>query len=405
MAHLRHRYIQPLLKKGLQFKSLVGVFGHRQVGKTTILENLTGLYTTLDLSRELLRAEANPEAFLEELSRNHSQWPIAIDECQMSPALFPALKEFVRMHKKPGAFLLSGSVRFSSRKAIRESLTGRLLAYELLPFSISELMQKPLNTLAKDLMTADFRSFEFTNNKTIVGFQSNKEAQKYLANGGLPGLCFVRSDRDRFDLFDSQINLILDRDLRLVCEVRLPLSRLLNFVKILAENQNQPLNLTLLKKKTGISEATLKKILSGLESIFFIRVLPCKGDEKHPVIFLEDQGEAFHLASGRYDSMADLERIAFAHLRIPFVYEAGTRTDCFQYRKHGGAYVPFVFQQGKTTIGFICGSESKPSLSALKSAQSLKQFYPKVKVVYLHPQRDHHILNSDEVSLPIEYFF
>lgn len=194
-AHIRVRYVTPLIESGLRFKGLVGVFGHRQVGKTTLLEQLSRRYTTLDVSRELQRADSNPELFLQELSRNPKEWPTGIDECQSSPVLFPALKEFVRVHKNPGIFLLSGSVRFSSRKAIAESLAGRILTYELLPFSISELAQKPINTLASNLIGQNFRSFKFPQVK-CVGFEKHTAAQKYLKLGGLPGICFVRNELD-----------------------------------------------------------------------------------------------------------------------------------------------------------------------------------------------------------------
>lgn len=403
MPHIRARYVEPLLKKALKFKGIVGVFGHRQVGKTTLLEKLTTRYTTLDLPTELQRADANPVAFIEELSRLPKNWPVAIDECQLSPALFPVLKDFVRRNKQPGIFLLSGSVRFSSRKAIRESLTGRLLSYELLPFSISELDQKPINTLARDLLTADFNSVSFQT-KHVKSLKKRKDVSKYLSSGGLPGICFVRNNRDRADLLASQINLILDRDLRLVCDTDLSLNRLLTFVKILAENQNQPLNYAELKRRSRVSEPTLKKLLVGLEAIFFIRTIPTEGDEVRASIFFEDQGEAFYLSSGRFDSFADLERLAFSHLRIPFAYESGLRSELFQYRRRGGAYVPFVFRTENRVIGFICTLDEAPSLSAIRSGQSLKQSYPGAKVVYLHPGTQCKVLNSDEASLPIELF-
>ena len=55
------------------------------------------------------------------------------------PELFPALKEFVRLHKKPGQFLLTGSVRFSSRKANGESLTGRIVTIKIPPLGSGEI--------------------------------------------------------------------------------------------------------------------------------------------------------------------------------------------------------------------------------------------------------------------------
>ncbi len=406
MPHIRRRYIESILKNGLRHKGIVGVFGHRQVGKTTLLELLSKRYSTLDRRIELTRAEENPEAFLAGLYGGPGGGPAAIDECQLSPILFPELKEFVRNHKEPGIFLLSGSVRFSSRKAIRESLMGRILTYELLPFSVSELNQRPLNTLALDLMNClDLRRIDFRKyHSRAKGLARNKEAKKYLKLGGLPGLCFTRNERARIDLMESQLDLVLDRDLRLVCSTNLEPSRLRIVVQILAENQNQPLNLAEIARKTRISQPTLKKILAGLEAIFFVRQIPCEGDEARPILFFEDQGEAFYLSGKRYDEADDLERLAFAHLRIPFAYAPGLAFQCFQYRRQGGAYVPIAFKSGEKTIGFICSLTETPSLSAIRSAGSFLRSYPGSSVIHLHPFQKPSILGAREASLPMEYF-
>jgi AAA domain len=75
-----------------------------------------------------------------------------IDEAQLFPALFPALKAHVRINKRKGQFLLSGSVRFTSKADIRESLTGRIVSLELLPFTISGAAGVPLPDLRERLL-------------------------------------------------------------------------------------------------------------------------------------------------------------------------------------------------------------------------------------------------------------
>ncbi len=109
--------------------------------------------------------------------KNH---PAGIDECQPAPPLFPEVKEYVRTHKNPGQLILSGSVRFNSRKAIRGSLTGRMLSYELLPFSISEMEKKPLNRLVIDLLEANDFFKTPHSRKTDKGLRSHSIAKKYL---------------------------------------------------------------------------------------------------------------------------------------------------------------------------------------------------------------------------------
>ena len=407
MPHTRTRYIQPLLLNGLKHKGIVGVFGHRQVGKTTMLEQMASNYVTLDNSISLQQSLTAPENFL--LSHIEKSLPLAIDECQHSPALFPALKEYVRTHKRPGLFLLSGSVRFSSRKAIRESLTGRLLSYELLPFSISELTEKSLNTLPLDLLNCrGFSGLKLQSPKSDLFH--NVRAMQYLKLGGLPGICFMRNERNRNDLIESQLNLILDRDLRLVCDTSLALPSLKNLARILAQLQNTPLNLSELARKTKISVPTLRKIITGLEAIFLIRVLPCEGNEARPVIFFEDQGEATYLSSLRLSGesnfalslTADLERLAFAHLRIPFAYTPGLSWTVSQYRQQGGAYVPFVFRSANKALGFICMQEKQPSLSSARSAQSFLAQNPHAKLVYLHSGKEVKMMNERELALPLQ---
>ena len=48
MPHLRKRHLEAILRKALGFSAIVGIIGHRQVGKTTLLEGLCASYETLD---------------------------------------------------------------------------------------------------------------------------------------------------------------------------------------------------------------------------------------------------------------------------------------------------------------------------------------------------------------------
>lgn len=266
-----------------------------------------------------------------------------------------------------------------------------------------------MNTLASDLLCR--RGFAGLKLKPPSRtLDKNARAIRYLKTGGLPGTCFVRNDRDRNDLIESQINLILDRDLRLVCETSLPLSSLKTLIRHLAFLQNTPLNLAELARKTRISVPTLRKIIVGLEAVFFIRMVPCEGDEVRPVLFFEDQGEASYLCSQRLASeagsaaypVADLERLVFAHVRIPFAYAAGIPWELSQYRQQGGAYVPFVLRASNKILGLICMAESFPSLGALRSAASFLKKNGHAKIIYLHPGNNLDVINDRELVLPIE---
>jgi uncharacterized protein len=94
MAHLRKRHLSQLLKKIATGSPLVGVLGHRQVGKTTLLESIANQYLSFDDIEQLTKAETNPKLFLRELQ----ELGTAIDECQIVAKIFPALKERVRVN-------------------------------------------------------------------------------------------------------------------------------------------------------------------------------------------------------------------------------------------------------------------------------------------------------------------
>ncbi len=107
MAHDRKRHILELFNKLLRFNSIVGVFGHRQVGKSTFIASSVNEYRTLDDVDQLEAAHLDPKSYIQSPHKT----PLAIDECQLEPKLFPTLKEWVRTHKKPGEFVLSGTMR------------------------------------------------------------------------------------------------------------------------------------------------------------------------------------------------------------------------------------------------------------------------------------------------------
>lgn len=110
--------------------------GPRQVGKTTLLEDLCepGRRTvTLDdpALRELARRD--PTLFL-----RHFAPPVLIDEIQYAPGLLPYIKMQVDHERRPGRFRLTGSQQFHLMKGVTESLAGRVAIVNLLGFSARE---------------------------------------------------------------------------------------------------------------------------------------------------------------------------------------------------------------------------------------------------------------------------
>ncbi len=376
MVHLRRRHITQIIKKSLSFSPIVGIFGHRQVGKTTLAEILAEKYLTLDNSAVLERAIETPEAFL----FSNSAYPLVIDECQLAPNLFPALKDKVRRDKKPGQYLLTGSVRFSSRKAIRESLTGRMIAWELLPMDFAERHGISLSASLPRLLQSKSIRVEL---KQRIEAVSNA-FDSCLESGGLPGIFAIRNSAIRIQRFETQLGTILERDLRLLVQTSLSYRTLKTLFTLVAKTQGEPVRLAELSRKSRISIPTLRKLIDAFESMYLLRVIPTEGNEKRPVIWLEDQGEATFLNGGRYDLLTDLTRFLYSELRSQFHYRPELRCRQFQFRNRGGAFVPIAFTNGKGTLGIIPSIEETPNRSATQSAISFLKNYHNAKVLFVH---------------------
>ncbi|MEK6556696.1 MAG: AAA family ATPase, partial [Candidatus Margulisiibacteriota bacterium] len=118
-----------------QFPVLL-VTGARQVGKTTILKQLSDssrTYVTLDDPQLLLLAKEDPALFMQRFPP-----PLFIDEIQYAPELLPYIKMEVDRSGLKSLYWLSGSQQFHLMKNVSESLAGRIGIVQILGLSRME---------------------------------------------------------------------------------------------------------------------------------------------------------------------------------------------------------------------------------------------------------------------------
>lgn len=397
MAHVRNRHLQKSLLHLAKVSPLVGLLGHRQVGKTTLLEGLAKRYLSLDDDQTLSAAENNPKEFLKELQAIGC----AIDECQLSTKLFPALKERVRVDKRPGQFYLSGSIRFTSKKLIKESLTGRIVSLDLLPLTLSELDQTELPDLGiRALEARRFQDFPIEVLTTKEHLRRLGLAQLYLKQGGLPGVCFIRNEKIRDQKIRSQLETILDRDLRQIHPTTLTLTDLFRFTRALASYEGNPIHLQQTKLATGIAPITQKRLIYALESSFILRHLPIEGDHKGSVIIFEDQAEALYLAQNNISQEQQWIGLIYRNLREQFYYRIGLSTEFFQYRTRAGVVVPICIRSGDSCLGIIpiLGDVDRRSKAA---ADSFLKKYSNSKVLFVTDLNQTTLINDRSMLIPL----
>ena len=118
------RYPSHEVETALTDTRVVLLNGARQVGKSTLARRLAdergGQYRTLDDPAVAAAAQADPEAFVQA----GGDFAV-IDEVQMAPSLFPAIKRVVDRDARPGRFLLTGSPNLADVPVLRR-LKARL---------------------------------------------------------------------------------------------------------------------------------------------------------------------------------------------------------------------------------------------------------------------------------------
>lgn len=143
-VHMK-RHALPLLHELLGLFACVAIIGVRQCGKATLLKELLPEWKILDLEKlaDFDAIARDPDLFLR---LNPVQ--VAIDECQLLPALFPALRVAIDSARaQPGRFVITGSSSPELLAAVSESLAGRIAIVEMGPFSLAEAFALPPSPL------------------------------------------------------------------------------------------------------------------------------------------------------------------------------------------------------------------------------------------------------------------
>jgi len=248
----------------------VGVLGPRQVGKTTLAQELADTMTPqpvyLDLESPRDRAKlSEPEAYFE----LHPHQLIILDEIQRIPELFSILRGVIdrrrRQGQKTGQFLILGSASLDLLKQSSESLAGRIAYRELSGFNVSEIGATPA---ARD--------------------------QLWL-RGGFPDSFLAKSDAASLRWRLNFINTYLEREVPQFGP-RIPAVTLRRLWTMLAHSQGGQLNVAALGANLDIAAPTAKRYIELLEDLLLIRTLrPWSGNigkrlVRTPKVYLRDSG-------------------------------------------------------------------------------------------------------------------
>jgi len=249
------RHIEETVLRRAKMKGAVVVTGARQVGKTTLIENLKPEIpkVTFDDLPTRQRAINSPSIFF-----NITPPPIFVDEVQYAPQIFHYIKILLDSSHNKGDFFLTGSQSFELMKNVTESLAGRAGILDLLGLSLREI-----NGLSWDkpfIPTFEYLK-ERSADKTVLRIP---EIWKIIHRGCLPELA-LNADFDWADFYSDYIKTYIERDVRGLTQVA-DEDSFYKFMTVCAAMSGQLLNLSSLANDVGISVPTAKRWLSVLKT-------------------------------------------------------------------------------------------------------------------------------------------
>lgn len=244
---------------------VVGLFGPRQSGKTTLVRSVFKNHKYLNFEDPDIRdfAMQDPKGFLQE---HENQYGIILDEFQYVPKILSYLQLESDEKKRPGYFVITGSQNFLMNQAITQSLAGRIGILTLLPLSLHELAQN-------DLLPAHVNELIF--------------------KGSYPRLYTEHFTSEEF--YPSYIHTYVERDVRQLINVE-NLRTFRRFMQLCAARVGQLLNVSDLAMNCGINHRTAENWLSILEASYIIFLLAPHHENynkraiKTPKLFFYDTG-------------------------------------------------------------------------------------------------------------------
>ena len=284
------RHAEQTVDKLAKMFGAILVAGPRQVGKTTMLQNITHNLTYATLDDLVVRASAQEESgtFFKD-----NPPPVFVDEIQKAPELFTQIKMILDRDRKKGQFFLCGSQQFQMMKGVSESLSGRIGLVTLLGFSQRESHHVDFD--APFLPTDEY----FAARKQQLADISYDEVWHTIHRGGMPELV-DNPDYDWQMFYGAYVRTYIERDVRDLTEIG-DTVKFTRFMTAAAASTGQLLNLASLARDIGISQPTADRWLSILIASHIVYLLQpysnniTKRAIKTPKLYFLDTGLAAYL--------------------------------------------------------------------------------------------------------------
>ena len=291
------RTIKESVLKAMKNKPVVLITGARQVGKSTLFNEIKKEYgyeyVSLDNLRERETAIKDPELFL-----SLHKAPLIIDEVQYAPKLLDVIESIVNKVKfdggdNKGMYVLTGSQIYSLMENVSESLAGRVSIVEMSPFSLREIKDLEESPFAIDPLTIQKRNSE---NKININ-----ELYEQIVKGFYPEI-YDNSELDVETFYSDYVRTYIERDVSQIINLNDKL-KFQRFMEVLASLTGEEFVGNNLAKSIGVSLPTIEAWLSVLVAGNIVYLLEPYNENstlkrvvKRPKLYFLDTGLASYLA-------------------------------------------------------------------------------------------------------------
>lgn len=270
MKEYRKRIADDILARKLEGKGAVLIEGPKWCGKTTTAEQIAASILYMDdpekKDQNISMSELNPKRLLK------GETPRLIDEWQLAPKLWDAIRFEVDHRSELGQFLLTGSAVPADTKEITHSGTGRFTWLTMRPMSLYESGDSTGEVSLKEL---------FEGNDEVDGEADiDIERLAFLAcRGGWPQSIDMREEialDQAHDYYDA----VVRSDINRADNVQKNTEKVRRLMRSYARNQGSQVPNTVLaldvsaNDEDSISDDTVASYLNALRKIFVVEDMP-----------------------------------------------------------------------------------------------------------------------------------
>ncbi len=270
MKEYRKRIADEILKKKLEGKGAVLIEGPKWCGKTTTAEQIANSILYMDdptkITQNIVLAELNPKKLLE------GETPRLIDEWQLAPNLWDAVRFEVDHRDELGQFVLTGSALPIDPSKLTHSGTGRFSWVTMRPMSLFESGDSTGEVSLKKLFDGedkvDGNSFIDINRLAFL-----------VCRGGWPKSLNMKEEialEQAIDYYQA----VIHSDINRADNVEKNPERIKKLMRSYARNQGSQVSTASLAKDINgngalkISAETVSSYLNALRKIFVVEDMP-----------------------------------------------------------------------------------------------------------------------------------